>query len=183
MRVIGGVAKGTRLRCGRGPVYRPTAQIAKGSLFDTLGGEIEGATFVDLFAGSGSVGIEAISRGASRAVFVEQDHRILKAVRKNLERCGMGADRAEVRNQDAMRFLDRLISKEEYYDIIFADPPYAGNLAQEVVARLDAAEVEVCGLLVVEHGEAVYLRSDTSLGLVRSRKFGQTTLSYFRKNQ
>ena len=183
MRVIAGKAKGTRLRCGRGPVYRPTAQIVKGSLFDTLGGDIEGAVFVDLFAGSGGVGIEAISRGASKAIFVEQDHRILKAVRKNLEMCGMGADRAGVRNQDAMRFLDRLISKEEYYDIIFADPPYAGNLAQVVVERIDAARAVVCGLLVVEHGEPVYLRSDTSLGLVRSRKFGQTTLSYFRKNQ
>lgn len=182
MRVIAGSSRGTVLRCGRGPVYRPTAQIVKGSLFDTLGGGIEDATFVDLFAGSGGVGIEALSRGAERAVFVEQDRRILKAVRTNLERCGIGADRAIVRNQDAMRFLEKLIASDDYYDIIFADPPYSGNLAQRVVERVDAAERVVCGILVVEHGEALHLRKDTTLELTRSRKFGQTVLSYYNKN-
>ena len=182
MRVIGGIHKGTVLRCGRGPVYRPTAQIARGSLFDTLGAEVENVVFLDLFAGSGAVGIEALSRGASKAVFVEQDRRILKAVRTNLQRCGIGADRAVVRNQDAMRFLDRLIDNDEYYDIIFADPPYAGNLAQKIVERIDAARGAVCGLLVIEHGEAVYLREETTLELVRSRKFGQTAVTYYRKN-
>jgi 16S rRNA (guanine(966)-N(2))-methyltransferase RsmD len=182
MRVIAGSLRGRALRCGRGPVYRPTAQIVKGSLFDTLGGEIEDAVFLELFAGSGGVGIEALSRGALRAVFVEQDRRILKAVRANLQRCGIGADRAVVRNQDAMRFLDRLIANDEYYDIIFADPPYAGNLAQKIVERIDNAGGAVCGLLVIEHGEAVYLKEKTTLELVRSSKFGQTAVTYYKKN-
>ena len=181
MRVIAGSLKGTALRCGRGPVYRPTAQIVKGSVFDTLGEEVEGAVFLDLFAGSGGVGIEALSRGAIRAVFIEQDRRVLKAIRTNLQRCSIGADKAVVSSQDARRFLERLIAHNDYYDIIFADPPYAGNLAQEIVERIDAAEGAVCGLLIIEHGEAVYLREGTTLDLVRSRKFGQTAVSYYKK--
>jgi 16S rRNA (guanine966-N2)-methyltransferase len=183
MRVIAGTYKGTALRCGRGPVYRPTAQKVKGSVFDTLGEGVDDATFLDLFAGSGGIGIEALSRGASRAVFVEQDHRILKALRTNLQRCRIGADRAIVRNQDAMRFLDRLIANNDYYDIIFADPPYAGNLAQEVIERVDGAREPVCGLIVIEHGSAVYLREETSLEVVRSRKFGQTSVTYLEKKR
>ncbi len=183
MRVIAGSYKGKVLRCGRGPVYRPTAQIVKGSLFDTVGADIEGKVFLDLFAGSGGVGIDALSRGAERAVFVEQDRRVLKAVRTNLQRCGIGADRAAVKTQDAVRFLERIISSGDYYDIIFADPPYAGNLAQKMAEKVDMAKRAVCELLVLEHGEPVFLRKETTLELIRSRKFGQTALSYFRKKQ
>ena len=108
MRVIAGRCGGTALRGGHGPHFRPTAQVVKGSVFDTLYGRVQEAAVLDLFAGSGSLGIEALSRGASRAVFVEQDSKILRALRTNLDRCKV-ADQAEVIRGDAMKFLDQLI--------------------------------------------------------------------------
>ncbi|MCK4237022.1 MAG: 16S rRNA (guanine(966)-N(2))-methyltransferase RsmD, partial [Candidatus Krumholzibacteria bacterium] len=154
--------------------------IVRGSIFDTLGSEIDGASFIDLFAGSGAVGIEALSRGAHRAVFVEQDHRILRVLRTNLKRCNLTREDAEVRMGDAMRYLDKLIAREDFFDIIFADPPYSGNIAQAIVTRLEEGEREICRLLIVEHGSAVFNKNDGIIEKIRSRKFGQTMVSYFR---
>ncbi|UCF06155.1 MAG: 16S rRNA (guanine(966)-N(2))-methyltransferase RsmD [bacterium] len=180
MRVIAGTKRGLQLRCGRGPVFRPTAQIVKGSIFDTLGDAVAGAVFVDLFAGSGAVGIEALSRGAKRAVFIEQDHRILKALRTNLQRCGFTHQEAEVKMGDAMRFLDKLINSGETVDVIFADPPYAGNLAQRIVRRIEEKGRMPFRLLVIEHGTAIFTKEDSVMETVRTKKFGQTLVSYFR---
>lgn len=180
VRVIAGAQKGIELRCGHGPFFRPTAQVVKGSLFDTLGSEIEGAAILDLFAGSGAIGIEALSRGASRAVFAEQDHTILKALRTNLDRCGFGLDRAEVRIGDALRYLERVAKTRLFFDIIFADPPYAGNRAQQVIDVVADAATAICRMLVVEHGHAVFAGEKGSLVLVKTRHFGQTKVSYFR---
>lgn len=182
MRVIAGRYKGTTLRCGRGPVYRPTAQVVKGSIFDIIGDVIAGANVLDLFAGSGAIGIEALSRGAKRVLFVEQDHRVLKALRTNLQRCRITADQAMVRGHDAFRFLERLIAGDDVFDIIFADPPYGGNTAQRVVDLVEGAKRAICGLLVVEHGEAIFHRDGGLLEQLRTRKFGQTMVTYFKMN-
>jgi 16S rRNA (guanine(966)-N(2))-methyltransferase RsmD len=180
LRVIAGRRKGVALRCGRGPVLRPTAQVVKGSVFDTLGSDIDGTVFLDLFAGSGSVGIEALSRGAAKAVFVEQDHRILKALRTNLERCGFGRGEAHVRVGDALRFLERTTSREEFFDFIFADPPYSCDLAQRVVRLVEEAPGRICRMLVVEHGRTLFHSEQGVLEKIRTKKFGQTFVTYFR---
>ena len=179
MRVIAGSYRGTTLRCGRGPFYRPTAQIVKGSIFDTLGGDVTGARFLDLFAGSGAVGIEALSRGASRAVFVEQDKRILKALRTNLERCGITPERAIVVGHDVFRFIGRLAAGEETFDIIFADPPYAGNTARRILEAVSGAGRPLCRRFVLEHGEPIEEAEGGLMRLERTRKFGQTRVSYY----
>lgn len=179
MRVIAGMRKGTALRCGRGPQFRPTAQVVRGSVFDTLGGRVEGARFLDLFAGSGAVGIEALSRGAKKAVFVEQDHRILRALRTNLERCRFGRDLAEVRMGDAMRYLIKFLAGDDFFDIIFADPPYSGRSAQEVVSRVEKQSRKCCDVLVVEHGNVLFHGESGPLSKVRTRKFGQSSVTYF----
>jgi len=177
MRVIAGRYKGTTLRCGRGPFFRPTAQIVKGSIFDTLGEAVREASFLDLFAGSGAIGIEALSRGASRAVFVEQDRRILKALRTNLERCRIPAEQAVVVGQDVFRFIQRLEKVDERFNIIFADPPYAGATARRVVDAVLKAKRRLCGTLVVEHGEPLGAEGDIRAPH-RSRRFGQTRVTY-----
>jgi 16S rRNA (guanine966-N2)-methyltransferase len=180
MRVIAGSKKGIDLRCGHGPFFRPTQQLVKGSIFDTIGFEIEGASILDLFAGSGAVGIEALSRGAARAVFIEQDHRSLKALRTNLERCGFGPA-AEVRTGDALRYIERAAAGPVYFDVIFADPPYAAKTAaQRVVDVVGAAEIALCRVLVIEHANPVFAKAGGSLELAKARRFGQTTVSYFR---
>lgn len=180
MRVIAGAKKGLDLRCGHGPRFRPTQQLVKGSVFDTIGAAIAGATFLDLFAGSGAMGIEALSRGAARAVFVEQEHRILRALRTNLERCGFGPDRAEVRIADAVRFLERSSAAGASFDVIYADPPYEGATAQKIVDVAAAAARPLCRLLVVEHGRPVSAGAGGSLAVEKTRQFGRTKVTYFR---
>lgn len=180
MRVIAGRCKGTTLRCGRGPFFRPTAQIVKGSIFDTLGAEVSGARFLDLFAGSGAIGIEALSRGAEQAVFVEQDKRILRALRTNLKRCRIADDQAVVVGQDVFRYIARLAAGGEFFDIIFADPPYAGKTAQRVVEAIAGAGREICRWLVVEHGESLEPEDVGRFELDKTKRFGQTLVAYFR---
>ena len=127
----------------------------------------------------GSARVDA-GRGASRAVFVEQDRAILRALRTNLERCGFGADRADVRIGDAVRYLARAAAAGTSFDVIFADPPYEGATAQKVVDIAAAAARPLCGLLVVEHGNPVFAAEGGALALERARQFGGTKVSYFR---
>jgi 16S rRNA (guanine966-N2)-methyltransferase len=117
VRVIAGDFKGRRLHTARGTRTRPTADRVREALFSMLG-DVSGARVLDLYAGSGALGIEALSRGAESALFVERDEPALAALRRNLE--AVGAD-AEVRRKDVLGFLAR---PEGTYDLVFCDPPY-----------------------------------------------------------
>ena len=117
MRVVAGEFKGRRLHAPRGAGTRPTADRVREALFSILG-DVSGARVLDLYAGSGALGIEALSRGAESALFVERDRRALAALRRNLD--AVGAD-AEVRSQDALRFMAH---PEGVFDLVFCDPPY-----------------------------------------------------------
>ena len=130
MRVIAGEFKGRRLHTARGTRTRPTADRVREALFSMLG-DVSGAGVLDLYAGSGALGIEALSRGAESAVFVERDDRALAALKRNLDAVGAAA---EIRRQDVLRFLAR---PEGTYDLIFCDPPYDG--APRVAAPLSEA--------------------------------------------
>jgi 16S rRNA (guanine(966)-N(2))-methyltransferase RsmD len=177
MRVIAGRCGGIALRGGHGPQFRPTAQIVKGSVFDTLYGRVQEAVVLDLFAGSGSIGIEALSRGASRAVFIEQDPKILKALRTNLTRCKV-ADQAEVVRGDAMKYLERLIRSKKSFDIIFADPPYASKLSRNIAEAINSTRRKACNLLITESSEEYDIAPGGSIEKIRTRKFGQTIVTY-----
>jgi len=137
VRVIAGEFKGRRLHTARGSRTRPTADRVREALFSMLG-DVSGARVADLYAGSGALGIEALSRGAESAVFVERDQRALAALRRNLD--AVGAD-AEVRRQDVLRFL---ASPEGTFDLVFCDPPYddaprvAAPLSEALPAMLEA---------------------------------------------
>jgi 16S rRNA (guanine966-N2)-methyltransferase len=130
MRVVAGEFKGRRLQTARGTRTRPTADRVREALFSMLG-DVSGARVLDLYAGSGALGIEALSRGAETAVFVERDQAALAALRRNLDAVGA---RAEVRRQDVLRFLAR---PEGTFDLVFCDPPYDG--APAVAAPLAGA--------------------------------------------
>ena len=133
MRVVAGAFKGRRLSAPRGTRTRPTADRVREALFSMLG-DVEGARVLDLFAGSGALGIEALSRGAACAVFVERDARAAAAIERNL--AAVGAD-ARIARQDVSRFLGR---DEGPYDLVFCDPPYdsASRLAGTLAERLPA---------------------------------------------
>ncbi len=180
MRFIAGKYRGIALRGGRGPQFRPTAQVVKGSIFDSLYSEVQSAVILDLFAGSGSLGIEALSRGASKARFIEQDRTALKALRTNLDRCGIPEEEYDVRNGDAVKFLEKAIRSGDGYDIIFADPPYASKLGKRLADMVNGSGSPVCRYFIVESDGEIDIQDEGCIEKIRTRKFGQTIVTYFR---
>lgn len=173
MRIITGEARGRKLQTPKGRSLRPTADIVKEGFFNIIGAGIRGAVFLDLFAGTGNIGIEALSRGAARADFVEiaRSHRAV--ISANLRMCGF-EDRARVMAGRVANALAGLSGKA-CYDYIFADPPYDyreyDNLLQRI-ASLDLLRED--GLLAVETARRTELAEELS-GLKRVRTYGYGT--------
>lgn len=135
MRVIAGMSKGVRLKSPPHGRVRPTTDRIRTVLFDVLGQLVVGSHFLDLCAGSGAVGIEALSRGAERAVFVELDNRCIETIKTNLLLTKL-FDRARIVKGDARRKLPQLLAEGERFDIVFMDPPYGSDLALQLMTWL-----------------------------------------------
>ncbi|MER3501471.1 MAG: hypothetical protein IMHGJWDQ_001165 [Candidatus Fervidibacter sp.] len=135
MRVIAGISKGTQLKSPPHGRVRPTSDRIRTVLFDMLGQLVIDSHFLDLCAGTGSVGIEALSRGAARAVFVEIDSRCVETIKANLLLTKL-FDRARIVKGDARRKLPQLLAEGERFDIVFMDPPYGTDLAGQLLAWL-----------------------------------------------
>jgi 16S rRNA (guanine966-N2)-methyltransferase len=169
VRVVAGEFKGRRLRMPRGAPTRPTADRVREALFSMLG-DVTGARVLDLYAGSGALGIEALSRGAATAVFVERDARAAAAIRANLDAVGV---EAEISGQDALAYLTRA---DGVFDLVFCDPPYdsgpriAGPLAERLPALLSEA-----ALIVTESDKRNPL--ELPFPLLRERTYGDTRIA------
>jgi 16S rRNA (guanine(966)-N(2))-methyltransferase RsmD len=150
------------------------------TLFDILGPGIGNARVLDLFAGTGAVGIEALSRGAGRAVFVERDRDALRALRANLATLGLGREQARVVAGDALAVLPALAASEAAFDLVFLDPPYAGGLAARALSALAASPLLRPGTrVVVQHSARTPLPVPPGLRAARApRAFGDTTLTF-----
>ena len=147
MRVITGTARGRRLRELEGMETRPTTDRVKEGLFSALQFDIEGRRVLDLFAGTGQLGIECLSRGAAAAVFVERRPDAVKLIRENLRTTEL-QDRARVVAGEAMAFLD----SREKFDLVFLDPPYQSGLLEEALDRLTRFDIlNPHGIIVAEH--------------------------------
>ena len=131
MRIISGTARGRKLKEPSGFDIRPTSDMVKESVFNIIQFDIEGRRILDLFAGTGQLGIEALSRGAKSAVFVEQNTEAVKLIRQNLQICGF-AGSAEVHTNDALTYLNG----RESFDLIFIDPPYDTKLPDKTLAKI-----------------------------------------------
>jgi 16S rRNA (guanine966-N2)-methyltransferase len=179
MRVIAGEARGLPLRTPF-PGVRPTMDRVRGAIFSSLGNAVLGARVLDLFAGSGAMGIEALSRGAVSAVFVDADPRCAACVRENLRRARL---QASVQTMDALKFLD--LYAEEGFDLIFADPPYAKsstsrNFAAELLhlpSLLGA--LAPTGTLVLERPAGSAEPEGGSFSLIRLRRYGESEIAYY----
>jgi 16S rRNA (guanine966-N2)-methyltransferase len=169
VRVVAGDFKGRRLHAPRGARTRPTADRVREALFSMLG-DVSGARVLDLYAGSGALGIEALSRGAESAVFVERDQQALAALRRNLEAVGAAAD---VRRQDVLRFLAR---PEGTFDLVFCDPPY-DVAPRAAVALADALPgiTEANARIVTESDKRNPL--ELPLPLLVERAYGDTRIA------
>lgn len=184
MRVIGGDLRGRRLQTPRGVDTRPTADRVRESLFNVLAPVIWDAAVLDLFAGSGALGIEALSRGASRAVFAEVDRTALRVLQRNLETLGL-LDRAEVHQMPADRALRQAIAAGAQFDLVFLDPPYGRDLASPILRAIAAEPLLAAGAqVIVEHEQRAALSDQIGTGpgcLARFRvlTYGDTAISLY----
>ncbi|NPV14695.1 16S rRNA (guanine(966)-N(2))-methyltransferase RsmD [candidate division WOR-3 bacterium] len=175
MRISGGKLKGRRLVYPRSGI-RPTKDIVRQAIFNILGNEVEGARVCDLFAGGGALGIEAVSRGAKEAVFVERSAIVLKCLQENVAEL----DGTRIIRGDVLRVVPKL--RGAGFDIVFADPPYQKGLGQKVVDAVLKYEVlRVGGVLVLEHS----VREDFIVPLQgkmeRQERYGESVLTFFRR--
>ncbi len=180
MRVISGSARGRRLKSLPGSATRPITDRVKTALFDVLGPRIVGGRVLDLFAGTGSVGIEALSRGAAEAVFVEKDPRAIRALRENLQGTGL-ADRARVVRADVFAFLRS--ARAQAFDFIYVAPPQYRGEWRRTLEQLDARPEWIAreGRVVVQiHPREFEALALHHLDLVDRRDYGSTHLLFYR---
>jgi 16S rRNA (guanine966-N2)-methyltransferase len=180
MRVLAGTLKGRRLQTPRGSTTRPTADQVRIALMDTLMPRLPDARLLDLFAGAGGVGLEALSRGAAHVTFVERDARAVAALRTNVETLGVIAE-TRVERMDVRAALERVERDGLRFDIVFLDPPYEDD-ATATLERLGALSVvEPDGVVIAQH---LTKRAPPDrigrLTAFRTRRFGETTLTFFR---
>jgi 16S rRNA (guanine(966)-N(2))-methyltransferase RsmD len=181
LRVLAGALKGRRLVTPRGSTTRPTADQVRIALMDTLTPRLPDARLLDLFAGAGGVGLEALSRGAAHATFVERDARAVAALRANVETLGV-AEQTRVERADVRTALERLAREGERFEVVFLDPPYDEDAVMPTLERLGALPLVLPdGLVIAQHltkrppAEVV-----GRLRAYRTRRFGETTLTFFR---
>jgi 16S rRNA (guanine966-N2)-methyltransferase len=179
MRIIGGEAKGRRLGAPKGCRIRPTADRIKEALFNLLQ-PISGKSFLDLYAGSGSVGLEALSRGVARVVFIEKNPALVHLINKNLQECGFDAPFATLA-MDVRHGLKQLANRQAQFDILFADPPYEKMLIDETIRLIgESSLVSGNGLIVLQHSFREPIHNANSFELFDQRRYGDTILSFLK---
>jgi len=182
MRIITGEYKGRRIDSVRGVDIRYTSDRVKESLFSIISGLVPESRFLELCSGSGSVGIEAISRGAESVTFVDISPICLKSLSANLEKCGVDKARFRIMRMNASLAVNYFKRHGSQFDVIFLDPPYNVGLAERLV--LDISKTDILaddGLIIAEHDvkEIVPLEAE-SLEMTRQEKYGTTVLSFYK---
>jgi 16S rRNA (guanine966-N2)-methyltransferase len=181
VRVIGGECKGRKLSVTRGRLIRPTSDRVREAIFDILGPVWVFRRVLDLFAGTGSLGIEALSRGAEEAVFVEQGKGALTVLKGNLEALGLQA-RAWVLPLAAKKGIAVLGERGEVFDLIFMDPPYGKDVVGKTIEEIARHGIlAAAGVIVAEHASRDRILPPVDLTLSQQRRYGDTTVSFFHK--
>lgn len=190
MRVIAGELGGRRLKAPAGRITRPTSDRVKEALFAMLG-DVEDARVLDLFAGTGALGIEALSRGAQAAVFVERDAGVVRVLNGNLAALGVAPEQVDVRRMDALEALRGASGRKETYDLVFIDPPYGRARPAPPASETPTAErwgPQLSALLpaLLSPGARVVVESDRrapielELELERHKRYGDTSITIHR---
>ncbi len=181
MRVIAGTAKGRILTGPKSHSIRPALDKVKGAIFNILY-DVSGLNVLDVFAGTGAIGIEALSRGAEAAVFLDASSEALDIIRKNVEACGFGTRSRILRTRlpEELKTVARK-SSIETFDLIFVDPPYDKDLVNSSLALIVRQKLLAeGGTIVVEHSPRETIRAPEGLSLYDSRKYGQTVISFLK---
>lgn len=182
MRIIGGKAKGRRVSHDKSGDLRPTSALVRESLYNIIRTRILGARFLDLFAGTGAVGLEALSRGASSVTFVDNDKTRVERIRRAVGDFGFG-DRATVVCAEALRYLGNAEGREQF-DLVFADPPYGYVRFEELFEMFYNSDVIAGGgLLIIEHSARKLLpRPGEGYEFMRDYKYGDSRITLFRRD-
>jgi 16S rRNA (guanine(966)-N(2))-methyltransferase RsmD len=182
MRITAGTMRGRRLKVPSGLALRPTSDKVKEALFNILSSQIEGATLLDLYAGTGSIGIDALSRGARNVIFVEINKKHLQYLKANLASFHFGGQ-VEVFAADAVDFLRKAKKQKRSFDIIFMDPPYQSIEIEKILPMIQEGDmITDQGLVVIEHFHKKILPERVeNLSFLKKYKYGETVLSFYGK--
>lgn len=179
MRIITGTARGMRLETLEGDATRPTAERVKEALFSMIQFDIEGRNVLDLFAGSGQLGLEALSRGAKQATFVDLNTEAIKIIRKNAQKTGL-YDRCVITGSDWAAFIRKTAGRERF-DIIFIDPPYNETIAGEALKRLSEADLIADHAMIIIESGSDEIFEFSELKTLRHNKYGRIYITLLTK--
>ncbi|MBU4362623.1 16S rRNA (guanine(966)-N(2))-methyltransferase RsmD [bacterium] len=180
MRIVAGKNKGNILKSPKDLSVRPTSEKVREALFDILGTSVKETSFLDLFAGTGAVGIEALSRGAREVIFIEKELKCIKIIKENLEKTG-NSQNAIVYKIDFFSGLKLLVKKNYLFDYIFLDPPYSIGLVN--ISLLEIAKLPILrhnGLVIAQHHKKEKVMENlNNLRLFNQRRYGECYLSFY----
>ena len=182
MRIIAGTFKGRRLASPRKATIRPTLDRVKESYFRIVHTQVQGANFLDLCAGSGNIGLEALSRGAQHVAFVDQNRQSIRLIKTNLQKCGLTSQdqRIQLLPTDVKRSLTTFSRSQVQFHLIYFDPPYTSDLYLECLTQI--AETTVLtkrGIICIEHNQSDFPQHIGGLRLTKEKKYGDTNLSFY----
>ena len=181
MRIIGGLARGRAIVAPPGEKTRPTQEYVRESLFNIIRWDLEDARVLDLFAGTGALSLEALSRGASEAVLIDMDRDACAAIRKNMETTRLG-DRCRLIARDYKQAMESLAREGKPFDVVFIDPPYRMEDTGEMCARLmDMGLLSDAFLILVEHRHGMPPLLDLRFEAFDLRKYGDTEITFVRR--
>ncbi len=179
MRIIAGTAKGRKLKTIQGQETRPTADRVKEAIFNLLGASVIDARVLDLYSGSGALGIEALSRGAKDCVFIDNNTDCIKVVKDNLENAGFTG---QVLKQEADKALQDLAAKGVKFSLVFADPPYNLDLAKNLLSQIASHDI-LCAsaLILIEHSNREEVEENQLFTKLVAKRYGDTLVSLYRR--
>jgi 16S rRNA (guanine966-N2)-methyltransferase len=178
--VVSGICKGRPLKAVPGNTTRPTTDKVKEALFNMIGPYFDGGIGLDLFAGSGGLGLEALSRGLEKVIFIDRESKAIQVIHENIKTCKF-EEQAEVYRNDADRALKALIKREISFDYIFLDPPYKKQQLVNLMEKMDKQDiVKTDGIIVCEHSFDVDLpKSVGRFNQIKHEKYGIIAISIY----
>jgi 16S rRNA (guanine966-N2)-methyltransferase len=179
VRIIGGEFKGRKLLAVRGKDTRPTADRIREAIFNILSSKVREAVVLDLYAGTGALGLEALSRGAHKAIFIETDKRSLRVIKRNVEAIGL-EEQATIIKWNILKNLDCLMAFAGRVNLVFMDPPYARNLIESTLSHLHSGDCLQTGArIIIEHSaKEVFCADQGPYHLEDQRAYGKTLVSF-----
>lgn len=181
MKIIGGEFKGRRIDIPKDEDVRPTSDKVREALFNIIKEKIRGSSVLDLFSGSGSLGIEALSWGASRVLFVDSRRSCIEVIKNNLKRLPIKQDNADVIRNDALKAIKKLSDTKIRFDLVFMDPPYYGDWIKKCLISLDKYDIlNHSSLIICEHFKKDTVPEEAGhLKKMREKRYGDTVLTIY----